>query len=62
MDTRLTPLEKTEKKTSIAAEVARLAKMTVPQLRARHAQLFGEPARSHHREFLARQIAWRLQV
>jgi hypothetical protein len=62
MDTRLTPLEKTEKKTSIAAEVARLAKMKVPQLRARHAELFGEPARSHHREFLARQIAWRLQV
>ena len=62
MDTRLTPLEKTEKKTSIAAEVARLAKMTAPQLRARHAELFGEPARSHHREFLARQIAWRLQV
>jgi hypothetical protein len=62
MDTRLTPLEKTEKKTSIATEVARLAKMTVPQLRARHAELFGEPARSHHREFLARQIAWRLQV
>ena len=62
MDTRLTPLEKTEKKISIAAEVARLAKMTVPQLRARYAELFGEPARSHHREFLARQIAWRLQV
>lgn len=62
MDTRLTPLEKTEKKISIAAEVARLAKMTVPQLRTRQIELFGEPARSHHREFLARQIAWRLQV
>lgn len=62
MDTRLTPLEKTEKKISIAAEVGRLAKMTVPQLRARHAELFGEPARSHHREFLTRQIAWRLQA
>jgi hypothetical protein len=62
MDTRLTPLEKTEKKISIATEVGRLGKMTVPQLRARHAELFGEPARSHHKEFLARQIAWRLQV
>lgn len=62
MDTRLTPLEKTEKKITIAAEVARLAKMTVPRSRARHAELFGEPTRSHHREFLARQIAWRRQV
>jgi hypothetical protein len=34
--TRLTPVEKTEKKPPIAAEVARLAKMTVPQLRAQH--------------------------
>ena len=55
-------MEKTEKEISIAAEVERLAKMTVPQLRARHAQLFGEPSRSHHREFLARQIAWRMQA
>jgi hypothetical protein len=62
MDTRLTPLEKTEKKISIAAEVGRQAKMTAPQLRARHVELFGEPARSHHREFLARQIAWRVQA
>ena len=41
MDTRLTPLEKTEKPISIAAEVARLARMTVPDLRARHEELFG---------------------
>lgn len=62
MATRLTPLEKTEKPISIAAEVTRLARMTVPELRARHAELFGAPARSHHKEFLARQIAWRLQA
>lgn len=62
MDTRLTPLEKTEKKINIAAELARLAKMTAPELRARHMELFGERARSHHRQFLVRQIAWRLQV
>ena len=62
MNTRLTPLEKTEKPISIAAEVARLARMTVPDLRARHEELFGAPARSHHRDFLARQIAWRLQA
>jgi hypothetical protein len=51
MDTRLTPLEKTEKKINIAAEVARLAKMTVSELRTRHAELFGEPAKSHHKKF-----------
>jgi len=62
MDMRLTPLENTEKLIDIAAEVARLARMTVPQLRARHRELFGEPARSSHREYLARQIAWRLQA
>jgi len=62
MDTRLTPLEKTEKPLSIAAEVGRLAKMTVPELRVRHEELFGQVAKSHHREFLARQIAWRLQA
>jgi hypothetical protein len=64
MDTRLTPLEKTEKekKINIAVEVARLAKMTVTELRARHEELFGEPARSMHKQYLARQIAWRLQA
>jgi hypothetical protein len=62
MDTRLTPLEKTEKKISIAAEVARLAKMTAPELRARYEELFGEPARSTHKQYLARQMAWRLQA
>lgn len=62
MDTRLTPLEKTEKKINTAAEVARLAKMTVPELRARHKELFGEPARSTHKQYLARQMAWRLQA
>jgi hypothetical protein len=36
--------------------------MTVPELRARHEELFGKPARSTHKQYLARQIAWRLQV
>jgi hypothetical protein len=62
MDMRLTPLEKTEKPISIAAEVARLAKMTVPQLRLRHMELFDEPTKSFHKEYLVRRIAWRLQA
>jgi hypothetical protein len=62
MDMRLTQLEKTEKPIDIAAEVARLTRMTVPELRARHFELFCEPAKSSHRKYLARQIAWRLQA
>jgi hypothetical protein len=62
MDMRLTPLEKTEKPISIVAEVARLMKMTVPQLRIRHMELFGEPASSNHRGHLTRRMAWRLQT
>src|SRR4051812_4226303 len=43
-------------------ELARLQEMTVPELRDRHAELFGEPAKSYHRQFLIRQIAWRVQA
>jgi hypothetical protein len=43
-------------------ELARLQQMTVPELRDRHAELFGEPAKSYHRQFLIRQIAWRVQA
>lgn len=62
MDTRLTTLEKTEKSINVAPEVGRLRCMTVPELRARHHELFGEPVRSTHKQFLERQIAWRLQA
>jgi hypothetical protein len=55
-------MERTEKKIDIATEVTRLATMTVLELRARHQELFGELPRSRHKEFLARQIAWRLQA
>jgi len=41
---------------------ARLARMTVPELRTRHEKTVCAEAKSHHREFLARQIAWRLQA
>jgi hypothetical protein len=62
MDSKLTPMERTEKPMDIATEVIRLAKMTVLELRRRHQELFGELPRSSHKEFLARQIAWRLQA
>jgi len=50
LDMRLTPMEKTEKEIDIAAEVRRLAKMTVPELRAQHQKHFGEELRSRHRQ------------
>jgi hypothetical protein len=62
MDTRLTPLEKTEMKINIAVEIRRLAERTVPELRVRHEELFGEAARSTHKQYLTRQMAWRLQA
>ncbi|MCB9850825.1 MAG: DUF2924 domain-containing protein [Phycisphaerales bacterium] len=43
-------------------EIAALQKMTVPELRQRHIELFGEPNRSGNRQYLFRRIAWRLQA
>jgi len=45
----------------IVKEIACLQRMTVPQLRAKYAEVFGEVTRSGHKEFLIRKIAWRLQ-
>jgi hypothetical protein len=36
--------------------------MTVGELRREYAEVFGEPTRSFHKEFLVRRIAWRLQA
>jgi hypothetical protein len=47
---------------NITKEHAALKKMTVTELRRKYAEVFGEPTRSHHREFLVRRIAWRLQA
>ncbi len=43
-------------------QVAALRQMTIGQLRARYAQLTGEPSRARHKEQLLRRIAWRLQA
>jgi hypothetical protein len=43
-------------------EVARLGQMTVSELRQRYAELFGEPTRTSHKEWLRKRLAWRLQV
>lgn len=46
----------------IVREVAALEQMTVGQLQDRYAEVFGEPVRSRHRQYLIRRIAWRIQA
>jgi hypothetical protein len=43
-------------------EVASLKAMTAAELRVRYAEVFGEPARTDHKTWLAKRIAWRLQA
>jgi hypothetical protein len=47
---------------NVAKEVAAMEQMTVPALRARYAEVFGEECRSRHKQFMVKRIAWRLQV
>ncbi len=49
-------------KLNLAKELAALGRMTVGELQQRHADVFGEPARSRHKQYLIRRIAWRLQA
>jgi len=43
-------------------EIQKLSRMTVGELREKHLEVFGEETRSHHKEFLRKRIAWRLQA
>jgi Protein of unknown function (DUF2924) len=43
-------------------EVAKLGQMTVSELRQRYAEIFGEPTRAGHKEWLRKRLAWRLQA
>lgn len=49
-------------KLNIAKEVTALEQMTVGQLQQRYVEVFGEPVRSRHKQYLIRRIAWRLQA
>jgi hypothetical protein len=49
-------------KLNIAKEVAALEQMTVGQLQQRYVEVFSEPVRSRHKQYLIRRIAWRLQA
>jgi hypothetical protein len=46
----------------IANEIAEIGKSPIRQLRARYAELFGEPTFSGNRVWLVKRIAWRLQA
>ena len=43
-------------------EIEQLRGATVRELRIKYLELFGEPSRSNHKQFLFRRIAWRLQA
>ncbi len=47
---------------SICSEIDGLGHKTVAQLQIRYLEVFGEPSRSNHKQFLIRRIAWRLQA
>jgi hypothetical protein len=46
----------------VGPQVAALAHMTVAELRARYAEVFGETTQAGHRTWLMKRIAWRLQA
>lgn len=63
MDTRLTaPRKEKDLETTIRKEIEALRHMTVAQLKKKYAEVFGEETRSHHKHFLFRRIAWRIQA
>ena len=39
-----------------------LSDMTVSQLLTKYVEVFGEPSRSRHKDFLRKRIAWRIQA
>ncbi|MBX3408021.1 MAG: DUF2924 domain-containing protein [Phycisphaeraceae bacterium] len=46
----------------IPATVLALGRLTVPELKQRYAEVFGEPTRSNHKQYLVKRIVWRMQA
>ena len=46
----------------VCEQIEEMKHMTVGQLREKYRQVFGEETRSHHKQFLFRRIAWRIQA
>jgi hypothetical protein len=47
---------------NIAKEVAAMERMTIDQLRSKYSEVFDEPTRSRHKEYLIKRIIWRIQA
>lgn len=47
---------------NVGKEVAALQRMTVKQLRAKYAEVFGDETRTGNKAWLVKRIAWRLQA
>jgi hypothetical protein len=47
---------------NVGQMVSELRRMSVTELRRRYAEVFGEQTRSHHKDYLIRRIAWRVQA
>lgn len=47
---------------AVRKEIEALRHMTVGQLRQKYAEVFGEETRTHHKQFLFRRVAWRIQA
>lgn len=43
-------------------EIERLRQATVGELRVKYLELFGQPSRSNHKQFLYRRVCWRMQA
>ena len=48
--------------TDIPHTMMDLGKLTVPQLKQRYAEVFGEPTRTNHKRYLIKRIVWRMQA
>ena len=47
---------------NIAKEVSAMERMTVDGLRAKYAEVFGEPTNGRHKDWLVKRIIWRMQA
>jgi len=47
---------------NVDKELAALERQTIDQLRAKFAEVFGEPTNSRHKQWLIKRIIWRMQA
>jgi hypothetical protein len=47
---------------SVYQQVQALSRMTIGELREKYLDVFGEETRAHHKDFLRKRIAWRVQA